>query len=203
MARNSAGTFVAGLTAAALAVVGFLAYQASAARDRNGPAGERGAAASASPSPSPDAARKDARARDEDREKSGEREEAALPADSGSGERVVYSLRGDRVWLVGANEQVTRTYRVVPGAVDPLPGEYTVSESGRTERVTGSDGVPVAHVVLFTQVDGVVVGFSAAVDGSLPEGPPKEGTGGVRSRAADGEAMWRFATAGTKVVVVP
>ncbi|MDH2407435.1 hypothetical protein ACG5V6_19010 [Streptomyces chitinivorans] len=200
MARNSAGTFVAGLTAAALAVVGFLAYQASAAQDRHGPAGERGAAASASPSP--DAARKDARSR-EDREKSGEREEAALPADSGAGERVVYSLRGDRVWLVGANEQVTRTYRVVPGAVDPLPGEYTVSESGRTERVTGSDGVPVAHVVLFTQVDGVVVGFSAAVDGSLPEGPPKEGTGGIRSRAADGEAMWRFATAGTKVVVVP
>ncbi len=105
------------------------------------------------------------------------------------------------MWLVGANEQVTRTYRVVPGAVDPLPGEYTVTS--RTERVTGTDGVPIAHVVLFTQVDGVVVGFSAAVDGSLPEGPPKEGTGGVREKPEDGEAMWRFATLGTKVVVVP
>ncbi|CAL9501128.1 hypothetical protein [Streptomyces radiopugnans] len=197
MARNSAGTFVAGLTAAALAAVGFLAYQASAAQDRRGPVDDRGTAASASPSPG--AAEKGR----EDRERPEDREEAALPADSGAGERVVYSLRGDRVWLVGANEQVTRTYRVVPGAVDPLPGEYTVSEGGRTERVTGSDGVPVAHVVLFTQVEGVVVGFSAAVDGSLPEGPPKEGTGGIRSRAADGEAMWRFATAGTKVVVVP
>jgi hypothetical protein len=184
---------VAGLTAAALAVVGFLAYQASAAQDRRGPADDRGTAASASPSPG-------AAAKEKERE---ERRQAAPPAGSGAGERVVYSLGGDRVWLVGANEKVTRTYRVVPGAVDPLPGEYTVDESGRTERVTGSDGVPVAHVVLFTQVDGVVVGFSAAVDGSLPEGPPKEGTGGIRSRAADGEAMWRFATAGTKVVVVP
>ncbi|GAA2451556.1 hypothetical protein [Streptomyces macrosporus] len=189
MAGSSAGAVVTGLTAAALAVVGFLAYQADAAQDRRGPDTDRKPAASASPT---------AGAEKEEREK---REKTALPADSGTGERVVYSLSGRRVWLVGANETVTRTYRVVPGAVDPLPGEYTVSS--RTERVTGSDGVPIAHVVLFTQVDGVVVGFSAAVDGSLPEGPPKEGTGGIRERPEDGAAMWRFATIGTKVVVVP
>ncbi|WP_031510297.1 L,D-transpeptidase [Streptomyces megasporus] len=192
MARSSAGVVVAGLTAAALAVVGFLAYQADAAQDRRGPDTDRKPAASASPSPG---------AGKKERGKSEERERTALPAESGAGERVVYSLGTDRVWLVGANEQVTHTYRVVPGAVDPLPGEYTVTS--RTERVTGTDGVPIAHVVLFTQVDGVVVGFSAAVDGSLPEGPPKEGTGGIREKPEDGEAMWRFATLGTKVVVVP
>jgi len=180
---------VAGLTAAALAVVGFLAYQADAAQDRRGSDTARKPAASASPSPG---------AEKKERER---RERTALPPGSGTGERVVYSLGSRRVWLVGANERVTRTYEVVPGAVDPPPGEYSVSS--RSERVTGSDGVPVAHVVLFTQVNGVVVGFSAAVDGSLPEGPPRQGTGGIRERAADGEAMWRFATLGTKVVVVP
>ncbi|MTE20597.1 hypothetical protein F0L17_16075 [Streptomyces sp. TRM43335] len=181
---------MAGLTAAALAVVGFLAYQADAAQDRRAGGADRKPAASASASPGA--------AEEKERE---ERARTVLPPDSGTGERVVYSVGADRVWLVGASETVTRTYEVVPGAVDPRPGEYTVTS--RTERITGSDGVPVAHVVLFTQVDGVVVGFSAAVDGSLPEGPPKEGTGGIRSRPEDGEAMWRFATAGTKVVVVP
>lgn len=190
MAPSSAGTVVAGLTAAALAAVGFLAYQADAAQDRRSGGSDRKPAASSSPSPGAAEAK--------ERE---ERARTALPPGSGAGERVVYSVGSDRVWLVGANETVTRTYEVVPGAVDPQPGEYTVTS--RTERVTGSDGVPVAHVVLFTQVDGVVVGFSAAVDGSLPEGPPKKGTGGIRSGSADGEAMWRFATAGTKVVVVP
>ncbi|GAA2415343.1 hypothetical protein GCM10010420_51590 [Streptomyces glaucosporus] len=189
MAGSSAGAVVTGLTAAALAVVGFLAYQADAAQDRRGPDPDRKPAAAASPSPS---------AQKKDGEK---REQAAPPPGSGTGERVVYSLGGDRVWLVGANEKVTRTYRVVPGAVDPQPGEYTVTS--RTERVTGTDGVPIAHVVLFTQAGGVPVGFSAAVDGSLPEGPPKEGTGGIRERPEDGEAMWRFASVGTKVVVVP
>ncbi|HEX5568825.1 MAG TPA: hypothetical protein VFY14_18205, partial [Streptomyces sp.] len=154
MARSSAGAVVTGLTAAALAVVGFLAYQASAAQERGGSGGGAEPAASASPSPGA--------------EKRAERKEIVLPPGSGTGERVVYSLQDRRVWLVGANEQVTRSYEVVPGAVDPLPGEYEVSS--RSEHVTGSDGVPVAHVVRFTQVDGVVVGFSAAVDGSLPEG---------------------------------
>ncbi|PJE94717.1 hypothetical protein CUT44_26510 [Streptomyces carminius] len=193
MARSSAGVVVAGLTAAALAVVGFLAYQASAAQDRRDTGADRTPAASASPSPGTGKAGKT--------DKKDGAERTALPPGSGTGERVVYSLGSRRVWLVGANEQVTRTYPVVPGAVDPEPGEYTVTS--RTERVTGSDGVPVAHVVLFAQVDGTVVGFSAAVDGSLPTGAPKEGTGGVRERPEDGEAMWKFATVGTKVVVVP
>ncbi|MEE1940576.1 L,D-transpeptidase [Streptomyces sp. TRM 70361] len=196
MARSSAGVVVAGLTAAALAVVGFLAYQASAAQDRRDTGADRTPAASASPSPGAGKAGE----RDKANKADGT-ERTALPPGSGTGERIVYSLGSRRVWLVGANEQVTRTYRVVPGAVDPEPGEYAVTS--RTERVTGSDGVPVAHVVLFTQVEGTVVGFSAAVDGSLPTGAPKEGTGGVRERPEDGEAMWKFATVGTKVVVVP
>lgn len=180
---------MAGLTALAFAAIAFLAYQASAAEDRRQESapGPR-AAATASPSPSASAP--------------GEGEPAhAVPADSGTGERVVYALGQHRVWLVGANEQVKRTYTVWPGTVSPEPGEYAVTS--RTAHITGTDGVPVENVVVFGYADGTVVGFSAALDGSAPELEPSEEAGGIRERTADGEAMWRFATVGTKVVVVP
>jgi hypothetical protein len=174
---------VAALTAAALAVVGFFTYQASAAQDREkaGSADSRGG--SGSPS---------------EREK--REKETNLPAFSGAGERVVYDLDRDRVWLMGKNQEVKRTFRVAPSSVDPKPGTYKVES--RAPHVTGSDGVPVENVVRFATSQGTTIGFSAALDGSMPEADPKEQTGGIREHRADGEAMWLFATIGKKVVVV-
>jgi hypothetical protein len=174
---------VAALTAAALAVIGFFTYQASAAQDREkaGSADSRGG--SASPS---------------EREK--RERETNLPAFSGAGERVVYDLDRDRVWLMNRNQDVKRTFRVEPGSVDPKPGTYKVES--RAPHITGSDGVPVENVVRFATNQGTTIGFSAALDGSMPKADPKEQTGGIRERPADGEAMWLFATIGKKVVVV-
>ncbi|MDT0380573.1 hypothetical protein RM572_17610 [Streptomyces sp. DSM 42041] len=186
---RSAGSFVAVLTALAFAVVSFLAYQAAAAQD-DGRTTPNGPSTGANGSPTPSASALDRK-----------ESERALPADSGTGERVVYSLRRDRVWLVGANERVSRTYEVWPGTVDPEPDAYEVTS--RTAQVTGTDGVPIENVVIFGYADGTVVGFSAAADGSRPELDPAKKTGGIRERTADGEAMWRFATPGTPVVVVP
>ncbi|MEG3629374.1 hypothetical protein [Streptomyces poriticola] len=183
MAGSSSG-IVAGLTTAALVTVGVLAYQASA----NVPAGLGRPHATASPAPGASKAPRDSR------------NPTALPAGSGTGERVVYSLDDDRVWLVGAGDKVQRTFEVTPSAVDPPPGTYAVTS--RSNRVTGSDGVPVEHVVRFADVKGVVVGFSAAVDGSTAEPDPRLRTGGIRESRADGEAMWQFATIGEKVVVI-
>lgn len=59
------------------------------------------------------------------------------------------------------------------------------------------------HVVRFASVDGTAIGFSAAVDGSAPVLDPTERTGGIRETRADGAAMWKFATIGRTVVVVP
>ncbi|GAB2861735.1 hypothetical protein GCM10027074_31210 [Streptomyces deserti] len=175
---------VAGLTAAALATVGFLAYQASATV----PAGLGKPHAGASPAASaPQAPRKKANP-------------TALPTGSGTGERVVYALGADRVWLVGGGDKVERTFKVYPSAVDPAPGSYRVTS--RSKAVTGSDGTPVEHVVRFTSVDGVSIGFSAAVDGSTPAPDPRVKTGGIRESRADGDAMWMFATIGRKIVVV-
>lgn len=187
MARNSAGIFVAGLTALALAVVGVLAYQAAAAHEEAPQAREPKPTAS---SPAvPGSAESPA-------------DPEALPADSGTGLRVVYALEAQRVWLVDESGKVTRTYKVTPGSVSPLPGEYTVTS--RSAHITGSDGVPVENVVRFAQVGEAVVGFSAALDSKAkPEADPGKKTGGIREKRADGAAMWVFATIGTKVVVVP
>ncbi|MGW0337489.1 hypothetical protein ACWD0J_37695, partial [Streptomyces sp. NPDC003011] len=127
---------------------------------------------------------------------------AALPAASGTGSRVVYSVDDDRVWLVGAGDKVTRTFKVTPGSVDPAPGTYAVTS--RSNSVTGTDGTPIEHVVRFTSVDGVSIGFSAAVPGSSSSSSSSQGvrTGGIRETRADGDAMWRFATIGEKVVVI-
>ncbi|MFG3252202.1 hypothetical protein [Streptomyces sp. NPDC048172] len=182
---NSAGVFVTGLTVAALAVIGFFAFQANAAQDR---AEKHAPSASDSSSPSKDTSSGKAK------------DSKALPDRSGRGTRVVYALGRERVWLVGKSGKVQRTYRVMPSTVSPSPGTYKVTS--RSSQITGSDGVPIENVVRFADVDGVTIGFSAAVDGSMPNQDPERKTGGIREKRADGEALWVFATIGRPVIVV-
>ncbi|GAA2255682.1 hypothetical protein GCM10010415_15440 [Streptomyces atrovirens] len=179
---GTSSAVVAGLTAAALATIGYLGHRAAV----TAPAELR------RPAPGTVAAVQKT-LRDTGHP-------AALPARSGTGERVVYALDRDRVWLVEESGKVGRTYGVSPSTVDPEPGTYRVTS--RSKAVTGSDGVPVEHVVRFASVEGTAIGFSAALDGSAPRLDPEQRTGGIRETRADGEAMWRFATIGQEVVVV-
>ncbi|MEU6664577.1 hypothetical protein [Streptomyces sp. NPDC046727] len=185
MAGSSSG-IVAGLAAAALGTVAFLAYQAQAtvpASLRGGRAANASAPAAATKAP-----------RDL-------HNPTALPSGSGTGERVVYSVDDDRVWLVSPGNRVQRTFPVRPGSVDPLPGLYWVTS--RSNTATGTDGIPVEHVVRFTSVDGTAIGFSAAVDGSSGTmADPSVKTGGIRENRADGDALWKFATIGVPVMVI-
>ncbi len=183
MVRTSSG-IVAGLTATALAVIGFLTYQASASApdDLSAPR-----ATESLPATAP----KDPRDR---------RHPTALPAGSGTGQRVVYSLDDDRVWLVEQDDRVRRTFRVSPGTVDPPPGRYVVTS--RSGTIVGSDGVAVEHVVRFADLDGTTIGFSAATDGSTTPPDPTKKLGGIREPREDGTATWNFATIGTRVVVI-
>ncbi|MFF9685186.1 hypothetical protein [Streptomyces sp. NPDC014623] len=185
VARGSSG-IVAGLTAAAVAAVCFLAYQASANAPDSVDASSAGAAGpSASPSPKPTPTE----------------QPLAVPAGSGAGARVVYALEDRRVWIVDDQEKALRTFSVMPSAVSPPPGAYQVTS--RSGSIKGSDGVPIEHVVRFANVDDVSVGFSAAQDDSMPSPDPTMKTGGVRMKRADGNVLWTFATVGVKVVVVP
>ncbi|MEU1773295.1 hypothetical protein ABZ601_04375 [Streptomyces sp. NPDC012842] len=185
VARGSSG-IVAGLTAAAVAAVCFLAYQASA----NAP--DSVAALSAGPSSAP--VKPSVKPEPT-------KEPLAVPEDSDTGARVVYGLKDRRVWIVDDKEETLRTFPVMPSSVSPLPGVYTVSS--RSGTIKGSDGVLIEHVVRFANVDDVSVGFSAAQDGSMKSPDPTMKTGGVRMKRADGDVLWTFATVGVKVVVVP
>ncbi|WP_327361895.1 MULTISPECIES: hypothetical protein [unclassified Streptomyces] len=185
MARSSSG-IVAGLTVVALAAVGFLGYQASATAPAHPP---HAAPPVTAPSPVPSAHPAEAA------------KPVAVPAESGTGSRVVYSMALKRVWLVGESGQEPKSFPVKPSTAHPKPGTYLVNS--RSGAVTGSDGVPIEHVVRFATADGVVVGFSSRVDGQMPEPDPNKKTGGIRMTRADGDAMWAFATISSKVVVVP
>ncbi|MFJ2576358.1 hypothetical protein [Kitasatospora aureofaciens] len=184
------GVVVAGLTLGALAVVSLLAFQANGAQDRAGgarptpSATSSGPAASAAPSASATPT------------------VPALPTTSGSGTRVVYSVGSHYVWLVDPkkNPQVVAAYPVTPGSVEPTLGSYPVYS--RTPSTTGTDGRQIEHVVRFAQQNGVVFGFSAALDGATPTTDPKAKTGGIRSSRQDGQLLWDFAPNGTRVIVV-
>ncbi|MFE7774245.1 L,D-transpeptidase [Streptomyces sp. NPDC057445] len=187
MARSSSG-IVAGLTTTALVVVAFLAYQASA----NVPEHLKGPAAAAeTPAPRPSG----------DTDAETRKDPLAVPARSGRGMRVVYSLSERRVWLVDGAGRASRTFEVMPSTVSPPAGSYAVTS--RSGSIRGSDGVPIEHVVRFATVDDVNIGFSAAVDGSVTAPARGRKTGGVRMTRTDGDALWTFATIGTKVVVLP
>lgn len=184
MSRGSSGIVVA-LTAAAVAAVSFLAYQASA----NAPASVAPKPKASSSSPAAGHAKPKPT-----------KDPLAVPGSSGTGMRVVYALGDRRVWLVDAKGKATRTFKVMPSAVSALPGTYQVTS--RSGSVTGSDGVPIEHVVRFATTNDVAIGFSAAQDGSMESPDPTLKAGGVRMSRADGDAVWTFATVGAKVVVV-
>ncbi|GHH90710.1 hypothetical protein [Streptomyces capillispiralis] len=185
-ARLPSWAWVTGLTTGAIAVVAVLAVQADQ--------GTKPTAATSRPSPSATADAKPSAKPEEEKP-------VAVPAESGTGRRIVYSLGQKRVWLVDASDAPRHSFTVWPGTVSPDPGTYTIGE--RTEATTGSDGVPVEHIMYFTQKSGVFVAFSNAVDGSSPSpADPGARTGGIRVTKTDGRALWTFGTAGTPVSVV-
>lgn len=193
-------------TVAALGIVAFFAYQASAGDDRP----LAGPSSPGSSGPDGDADGQSGGAGGGAGGGGGGQPgdgEPALPAESGTGKRIVYALEQRRVWLVdlaadGTGEEIDSTFDVYPSAVDPPLGTYEVT-STQPEGI-GSDAVQIEHVMVFhVASDGVVFGFSSAIDGSTPDPDSGVRTGGIRQSRADGAAMWLFTEVGTPVVVVP
>jgi hypothetical protein len=190
VAKLGSGSVVTALTAGALAVVAVLAVQAKSSASSTTTASHAGGTSPGVAAPSVPGG------------KTGAAKPVAVPKDSGTGKRVVYSVSQKRVWLVDPDRpDQTRTFTVQPGTVDPAPGSYTVLRV-RQGPYTGSDGKQVKNAVLFTTHEGVVIGFSSAVDGSTPAPDPSKKTGGIRETVADGQALFDFAPFDTKVVVV-
>ena len=124
-----------------------------------------------------------------------------LPADSGSGERIVYGLKARRIWLVGSDgTTVQRTAEIVPGTVAPKAGSYKVTSWTPSQH--GQDGTSVQYIVIFGHSNGTSFGFDAVYGVSGLPPAPTGTTGGIRMSQDDALAVWQFTTVNTAVVVV-
>lgn len=136
----------------------------------------------------------------------------ALPADSGTGKRVVFDISDQRVWLVEAgtdssSEEVQRTYLVSGSLSDNLdPGTYEVYSSSRWAVGIDDSGV-MQYFVRFTRGDNAAIGFHSipTKDGRALQTAAQLGTpqshGCIRQALPDAVRLWTFAPVGTKVVV--
>lgn len=136
----------------------------------------------------------------------------ALPADSGTGKRVVFDISDQRVWLVEADtesssEEVQRTYLVSGSLTDNLdPGTYEVYSSSRLAVGIDDSGV-MQYFVRFARGDNAAIGFHSipTKDGRALQTAAQLGTpqshGCIRQALPDAVKLWTFAPVGTKVVV--
>jgi len=133
--------------------------------------------------------------------------EPGLPDGSGQGRRVVFSEGQQRVWLVGAHDEVRHTYLVSGSLYDNLdPGTYEVYS--RSEQAWGiDDSGSMKYFVRFAQGDNAAIGFHDIPidDGERVQSVAELGTplshGCIRQGRADAKRLWAFAPLGTKVVV--
>ncbi|HEV8116658.1 MAG TPA: L,D-transpeptidase [Acidimicrobiales bacterium] len=131
-----------------------------------------------------------------------------LPAGSGSGRRIVYCVRCQRVWLVEANGSVVQSHLVSGRAGVPRPGTYRVfSKSERA--IAGSRKATMRNMVRFARGRTLAIGFH-----SIPRdlrGRPIQAEsdlgnfrslGCVRQTDSNARILYNFAPLGTTVVVV-
>jgi hypothetical protein len=131
----------------------------------------------------------------------------AVPADSGSGRRVVFDMSDQRVWLVDPGDKVRRTYLVSGSLTDNLkPGTYAVYSKSRWAVGVDDSGV-MQYFVRFTRGDNAAIGFHSipTKNGRELQTRAQLGTpqshGCIRQALPDAILLWNFAPVGTKVVV--
>ena len=133
-----------------------------------------------------------------------------LPADSGSGKRVVYERKGQRVWAVDENEQIVRSWLVSGSKYgNEQPGVHEVYS--RSEQSTAWNGQAILPLMIrYQQTDIGAIGFHGipvhVTDGTDYQTEAELGTrlsGGCQRQAnPDAAFLWAFATVGTTVVVI-
>jgi lipoprotein-anchoring transpeptidase ErfK/SrfK len=134
-----------------------------------------------------------------------------IPPNSGTGQRIIYSNSGERVWLVDGNGNLIRAFLVSGKKGVPTPGTYHVMSQSR---YTQSKFVtPVIHMEYMTRFaispnKKNTIGFHAipSREGVPMQTPAQLGTfqsgGCVRMLADNAIFIFNWATVGTKVVVL-
>jgi hypothetical protein len=131
-----------------------------------------------------------------------------LPADTGTGRRVVFSKSAQRVWLMAADGAVDATYLVSGSVTNNLgPGTYAVYSRSRWAVGIEESGV-MQYFVRFAHGANAAIGFHSipTKNGTPLQAIAQLGTpqshGCIRQKLTDAKRMWDFADVGTDVVVV-
>jgi len=130
------------------------------------------------------------------------------PASSGSGRRIVYGNRAQRVWLIDQWNLVVDTYLVSGRANTPAPGTYSVYS--KSERAwAGHDGITMRWMVRFARGSDLAIGFHSIpryADGTPLQSESQLGTyrssGCVRQADHKAQLLYGWAPVGTTVVVL-
>jgi lipoprotein-anchoring transpeptidase ErfK/SrfK len=135
-----------------------------------------------------------------------------LPANSGSGRRVVYSKSKQRLWVVDGAGTMIKTHRVSgrQTPLDPRPGTYSVFSRSRYTYSINNPSIKWGYMVRFAHgATGGNIGFheiptqyGRPVQSVSQLGQPLSG-GCVRQAIPDAIWMWNWAYIGTRVVVLP
>jgi peptidoglycan hydrolase-like protein with peptidoglycan-binding domain len=133
-----------------------------------------------------------------------------LPEESGSGRRLVYERKGQRVWAVDDDGSIIRSWLVSGSKYsNELPGTHEVYS--RSEMSTAWNGQAfLPKMVRYLRTDIGHIGFHAiplhVADNSAYQTEAELGTrlsGGCQRQAnLDAAFVWDFAQIGTKVVVI-
>jgi lipoprotein-anchoring transpeptidase ErfK/SrfK len=134
--------------------------------------------------------------------------DTGVPAVSGSGRRVIYSKNQMRVWVIGDDNVLIRTYRVSGRMGQPTPGTYHVFSRSTYTCNIDHPNICMRFMVRFAHgPKGDNIGFheipkenGVPIEDDSQLGQALSG-GCVRQATADATFMWDFAGIGTTVVV--
>jgi len=134
----------------------------------------------------------------------------AVPKNSGSGRRIVYSNRQLRVWVINAQGEVIRTFLVSGQRGQPKKGSYFVKNQSVSSFSQELESVKFRFMTRFAiGRNGGNIGFhEIPTKNGVPLQTEAElgtflGSGCLRSSTQDAKFIFDWAKPGTTVVVVP
>ena len=137
-------------------------------------------------------------------------EVAPVPIKSGTGRRIVYANRQQRVWVINENNEVIRTFLVSGMLGQPGKGTFRVFSKSPTSFSPEFAGVTFRFMTRFAiGRNGGNIGFhEIPIRNNKPMQTVEElgafkGSGCLRSSTQDAIFIYQWAKIGTKVVVVP
>ena len=137
-------------------------------------------------------------------------EVAPVPANSGAGRRIVYANRQQRVWVINAENEVIRSFLVSGMLGQPGKGTFAVFSKSPASYSPEFAGVTFRYMTRFAiGRNGGNIGFheiptrNGKIMQTVDELGTFKGSGCLRSSTQDALFIYKWATLGTKVVVVP